>query len=265
MKEVLVLLGSPRKGNSLAAARRVEKTLVERDFRVEYVFLSEMGIEACRGCFACLRTGIENCPLKDDVPAILEIMARADGIIFVSPVYVMGVSGLMKNFFDRLSSICHRPSFCGKYAMALSTVGAVGLKDTLRYMAGAVGSWQFRKVVKLGLRTPHAMDIERNMTPGNLRKIRKRALRFGNMILDGSYASPNLAQVLQFRFQRAVFTGGTSEEWPADSEFYSALAGRDYYCDVRVNPLLNLVGAVAEKLAGWSMSLRKRGEETADA
>lgn len=264
MKKVLVLIGSPRKGNSLAAAGKVEEVLAEKDIQVEYVFLAEMRIELCRGCFACLRNGIASCPIDDDIPSIMDRMRSSDGIIFVSPVYVMSVSGLMKNFLDRLSSICHRPVFCRQYAMVLATVGAIGLKDTLRYMAGATGSWQFRKVVELGIKTPHAFDTDRNMTNGNLRTIRRQSLRFREMLLNGRHVSPCMSQVLQFRLQRAIFTGAAASDWPADRKFYEALADRKYYCDVKVNPLYNFLGAVAEKMTRWFTGGREEERKAAD-
>jgi multimeric flavodoxin WrbA len=247
MKKVLTIIGSPRRGNSYAAALEVEKVLSAGGaMEMEYVFLSEMNVEMCRGCFACLKTGIEKCPIHDDVGVILEKINTADAVVFVSPVYVMSVSGLMKNFFDRLCSICHRPVFCRKYAMVLSTVGAVGLKDTLKYMAGAVGSWQFRKVVKLGLKTPLSHDHKGNMTPGNLDRIRKRSIKLREMVLHDRHARPGLSQVIQFRIQRAIFTGKAASDWPADGRFYSALRDRKYFCDTRVNPLVNAIGALVE-------------------
>mgnify|MGYP001164390126 FL=1 len=251
MKRVLAINGSPRDGNTLAVLREAEKLLTEDgDIEFELVRLSEMDIGTCTGCFACLKHGIEKCPLNDDIPGILEKMTSADGIIFASPVYVMGVTGLFKNFLDRLASICHRPIFCDKYAMVLSTVGAIGLRSTLKYMAGAAGSWQFRKVIKAGIKTPYAYDTEKNMTAGKRASISRRVLRFRNMMLGDKYRSPSLPQVLQFRFQRAVFTRQAAD-WPADGRFYDALKGKKYYCEVRVNPLINAVGAAAEIIAGW--------------
>lgn len=258
MKRVLAINGSPRDGNTLAALREAEKVLTgDGDIEFELIKLHEMDISMCSGCFACLKHGIGKCPLNDDMPDILERMMSADGIIFASPVYVMGVTGLFKNFLDRLASICHRPVFCDKYAMVLSTVGAIGLGDTLKYMAGAVGSWQFRKVIKAGIKTPYAYDTDKNMTAGKRASISRRVLRFRNMMLEDKYCSPSLPQVLQFRFQRAVFTR-QADDWPADGRFYEALRGKKYYCDVKVNPLINAVGAAAEWIAGWMM---KSGNE----
>jgi NAD(P)H-dependent FMN reductase len=41
---------------------------------------------------------------KDDVAAIFEAMKAADLLIFATPVYVFGMSGLMKTFLDRIYS-----------------------------------------------------------------------------------------------------------------------------------------------------------------
>jgi multimeric flavodoxin WrbA len=254
MKHVLALVGSPRRGNTLAAVEAISRVLKEEEeMDVEFIHLSDSKIGMCRGCFACLKKGIENCPIDDELPDILHRMMMADGIIFASPVYVMSVSGLMKNFFDRLASICHRPIFCDKYAMVVATVGAIGLSDTLKYMSSAVGSWQFRKVIQLGIKTPLAFDYQENLSGRNSSIIIRQSRKFKTMILQGKYVSPGLMQVIQFRIQRAIFTGRASSDWPADREFYSSLKGRKFYCDVKVNPVFSFLGYLAERLVSLMM------------
>jgi putative NADPH-quinone reductase len=44
---------------------------------------------------------IGKCPLKDDMASILEEYIKADGYIYVSPVYESYVSALMKKFMER--------------------------------------------------------------------------------------------------------------------------------------------------------------------
>lgn len=51
------------------------------DVEFEYLMLPDVGLEPCRGCFACFERGEERCPIRDD----------ADGVIFASPVY--GLAG----------------------------------------------------------------------------------------------------------------------------------------------------------------------------
>ena len=71
-------------------------------------------------------------------------MLSADGIIFISPVYVHTVSALMKNFFDRFAYMCHQPRFRGKAAMFVATTELTGGKETLDYMRFPAFTWGFR-------------------------------------------------------------------------------------------------------------------------
>lgn len=77
-------------------------------------------------------------------------MKAADAIILASPVYVDDVSGITKNWIDRLAHVCHRPEFYGKYAYLLSTTGASSTRHTLRTM-NAPMYWGFTIIGRAGL------------------------------------------------------------------------------------------------------------------
>jgi multimeric flavodoxin WrbA len=94
-----------------------------------------------RVVFNCISKGGDLCPLKDDRDMIEEKMQEADGLVMVSPVYVMQVTSLMKNFIDRLAYRCHRPLYHGKKAIVLSTTGGMGLDKTLKYMKDITEVW----------------------------------------------------------------------------------------------------------------------------
>ena len=159
--KITAIIGSQRKGNTLKAVKRVEELLKERfgDMNFEYVMLMDADVKVCVGCFNCLAKGIEFCPLKDDIPAIIEKIKSSDGVIFASPVYVINVTPYMKNFIDRLSSICHRPELFNQHALVVSTVGGFGLKQVLKYMKDIAGVWGMRSVTELGLATPDRKSV----------------------------------------------------------------------------------------------------------
>lgn len=151
--KILAIIGSPRRGNSYKVAQAVEQEMkrLGKDVEFNYLFLREVNLEPCRGCGLCLTKGDNYCPVLDSRPDIEKQMTEADGIIFASPVYVMNVSGLMKNFIDRFAYICHRPRFFGKYALLVSTTGALGLNQALNAMRWPVMVWGFSIVGKLGV------------------------------------------------------------------------------------------------------------------
>lgn len=73
----------------------------------DIVALSKCRINQCIGCEVChteksyLKCIFED---KDDVKSVFDRMRAADIIVFATPVYVFGMSGLMKRFFDRINS-----------------------------------------------------------------------------------------------------------------------------------------------------------------
>ena len=84
------------------AEQRIEETLAGfGDVQFDYVHLKDVELKPCRGCFMCFMNGNERCPVKDDKEMIAQRLEEADGVIFVSPVYSMHVSSLMKLFVDR--------------------------------------------------------------------------------------------------------------------------------------------------------------------
>jgi multimeric flavodoxin WrbA len=90
----------------------------------EMIRLIKCRINWCLGCGKCMSEGV--CPQNDDVKEIQEKMRSADGIVFASPVYVLHVTGLLKNFIDRCLPMGHRPSLHGKYCAAVSAYAGIG-------------------------------------------------------------------------------------------------------------------------------------------
>lgn len=153
--KVMAVIGSPRKSNSYKITQKVEEKLKKfGDVEFEYIFLKDAHLETCRGCFACIQKGENLCPLKDDRVKIEAQMLNSDGVVFVSPNYCNGVTSIMKNFFDLIGYIGHRPRFFNQSAIVIATsAGPVGLKQTLfdlTYFAGG----GFHIVKKLGLMIP---------------------------------------------------------------------------------------------------------------
>ncbi len=76
-----------------AAARRA---------RAEQVFLSERKIAHCMGCFKCWTATPGKCVINDDMADLMEMVMSSDLIVLATPLYVDGVTAIMKDFMDRL-------------------------------------------------------------------------------------------------------------------------------------------------------------------
>ena len=106
--KVLALNGSLR-GARGATGKILQsmETGVERAGGIwNVVHLSELKIESCRACNHCQRTKSYKCIFDDtdNTEEVFSKMADSDVLIYASPVYVFGVSSLLKRFLERLHS-----------------------------------------------------------------------------------------------------------------------------------------------------------------
>ncbi len=255
--KILTVMGSPRKkGNSYRAARKMEEQLKKHgSYEFEYLFLKDTNLEICRGCFNCVSKGIDLCPLRDDREIIQEKMDESDGLILVSPVYVMTVPALLKNFIDRLAYLCHRPAYQGKKAMILCTSAGSGLKETLSYMEMIAGAWGYNVTGKCGLITaPWPPTV--NMEKKNNRKLQKTAQIFSKS-LQSKDKKVSFQDYMGFRIFKNVAENVT-EYMPADYEFYK---DKDYYYPTRIGILSKIGAKIMLKVIFYMMKDLGPGKE----
>ncbi len=94
-----------RQGHTAFLLSKLSKGAVFAGAEFEVVNLAELKINRCLSCGKCnspehyLKCVFDD---KDDVRSVFEKMAWADILVFATPVYVFGLSGLMKIFLDRL-------------------------------------------------------------------------------------------------------------------------------------------------------------------
>lgn len=101
MDEMIVLInGSPRKENSSKiidyAVSELEKC---KDKEHKVINLSEKEINFCKHCDYCKTHN--KCTIDDDCNSINSDLAKADGIVFVTPVYFGSMTGQLKTMLDR--------------------------------------------------------------------------------------------------------------------------------------------------------------------
>ncbi len=254
-EKVLVINGSPRKGNTFHLAGVVADELKRLGgVEVEYLHLSEKRIERCRGCGLCMTHGFEKCPIHDDVPGIIAAIHQSDGVILASPVYVYHISGQTKLFLDRLGAYFHRPAFYGRHAMALATTGFFGTAPTLKYMKSVLGALGFSTVITAG---GQARDLEDVFIPKLEQKAREAACRFHRNLSRGGSVRPSFGSLMQFSMQRKCFTDPrVGRLFPADKEHYTKLAGRLYPVEVPIDLKTRVTAWVAEALTRLFMRIR---------
>ena len=70
--------------------------------KTENILLAEKEIQHCKGCFACWLSTPGQCVIKDDMADILARCAGADVLVLATPLYFDNISGMLKDFMDRL-------------------------------------------------------------------------------------------------------------------------------------------------------------------
>ena len=169
-KQVLVILGSPRRmGNSAALAARISRGAESAGAEVENLFLQDLEISPCRGCETCQQHDSQGCAIKDDMQEIYPKLIRADAWVIASPVYWFTMSAQTKIFMDRcyaLLAYADNP-FVGKLVAIAMSYGDVdpvksGCVNALRTFLDAF-SYTRSKLVGLGYGSAEtAGEIENN-------------------------------------------------------------------------------------------------------
>ncbi len=157
--KILACTGSYRtNGNTARVLSLIEEQMRREADRVgetldfETVYLGHLNIQMCRGCRICFDQGEDRCPLRDDLLRLKARIKAADGIIAATPVYVDDVSGITKNWIDRLAHACHRPEFAGKGAYLLATTGSSPTSHALRTL-NALMYMGFHIIGRAGFKT----------------------------------------------------------------------------------------------------------------
>ena len=96
--KILVLNGSPRKGNSVAAIKAFTEGASEKH-EIEIVDTYHLKISPCMACEACACS--KGCVAGDDSNTIIDKMVEADMILFASPVYWWGITAQLKLVIDK--------------------------------------------------------------------------------------------------------------------------------------------------------------------
>ncbi|MBL4933329.1 flavodoxin family protein [Clostridium paridis] len=254
--KILTIIGSPKgKGNTYDTALKVETTLKKINDKIEfeYLYLKDVNLLPCKGCFQCFLKGEQFCPLKDDRELIERKMVEADGVIFATPVYAYNLTWLMKSFIDRFAYVCHRPRFHNKKAMVIVTTGAVGLDFVLFNLAQAVGTWGYSVVSKLGVMYPPEKILEeqeRKLRKKTEKNIKKAATKFYFALKENKVKKPNFLNVLAFRLQKDAFS--RKDQNLADYKYWKGKGWIEketkFYYSVKINIIIRVITSIIAKI-----------------
>lgn len=69
---------------------------------VNAIFLRDLEIKRCIGCFSCWVNSPGKCIFRDEMDQILEQFIQSDMVVYYTPIRFGGYSHLIKNVLDRL-------------------------------------------------------------------------------------------------------------------------------------------------------------------
>ena len=167
---IIAVCGSPRNGNTEFILKRILAKAGELGASTELVLLREKRIEFCDGCSSCDSSG--ECKIRDDMRIIYPKLESADLIILGSPNYFSNMSGMMKNFVDRLNPFCTNKKLKNKKVVVV-VIGGLNTPNTIKYsirsIESVVNAIEASLVGDLYLTGEKSQDIENN--PDDIKKI----------------------------------------------------------------------------------------------
>lgn len=103
--KILGISGGMRNGSNDGMCIEALMGAKEMGAEVEFIQLQNLHIEHCTGCTACVQSVLGGrggkCVLKDDFDWLLDKMLDADGIVFSTPIFEKGATGLFHTITDR--------------------------------------------------------------------------------------------------------------------------------------------------------------------
>ena len=191
MKTVFIINGSYRKDGDTAFLienfmRGFKEIGVESE--IEIVFLKDVSMEYCRGCWSCAdpensKKPIGACPIEDEVKPLLEKSLACDVLVYATPVYEMGPSAVMKKFLERNLPVVGgiKLGFFGRSAKRKGKAGAIILSSGAPYpMNKLLGFTRYpKKILSLFCRF-HACDKIFVLPAGGVGGSEKTRSRWGD-------------------------------------------------------------------------------------
>lgn len=122
---VLGLVGSRRRvGNTEILVKEALKAAQDRGADVALIRLSDLYVQQCNGCMACMGKG-ERCRLQDDMNFFGEELEKSDGIVLGAPSYLHIPPGTFCLINERLNGMM-LPKDRIKMAVSIGTAGLAG-------------------------------------------------------------------------------------------------------------------------------------------
>ncbi len=253
MARVLIVDAGLKPGWTKAAADRLAE-LLQKDGSIEIdrVNLREEQIAPCTGCAICLERGEQKCRNhSDSADKIIGRMLEADGIITVSPNYSLQVPALLKNMYDRLAYVFHRPRLFGRLSMAVVVQGVYGGGKVVSYINEIMAFWgagTMKGAVVSGALYPSSR-MDQKVLDRRDAELSKAAARFAGRLRGYRQGRPSLFRLAIFRMTRSSMKY-SPEALAVDRKYFedNGWLESGYYYDVRLDPVSLVLGNLIDRM-----------------
>ena len=179
---------------------RIGKVDAEAGF--DAVHLMEIDLPFCLGCSACFRLGHEKCPHNGIIGEIIRKIEAADGVIVLSSAFNLRETALLKNLFDHLCFLLHRPHFFQSKALILTTTGGVGAKSTAKSIASFLAGIGFNRCYRFGV-AAHSWNAYQ-VSEKSARQLEKTTNRFAQDVASSTLHSPAALVLIPYNLFRGM-------------------------------------------------------------
>jgi multimeric flavodoxin WrbA len=247
--KILLINGSPRKGNTLEVIKKIEKYLIDSNHETEIIHIKEYDIKTCVGCYRCVLDGREKCPfIADDTDIILKKMIIADGIVLSAPVFALGIPGYFKNFFDRIAYNGHRPEMYNKPTLVVSTTAGMGTEYVIQ---------QLKRLDVIGLKIIDSIGFLVYPTGKDTISVSKKKeseiikviKKFKIALINQKNIKPKVIQIIQFYGLKLNSNFGKSV-YKADYEYFK---NKDFFIESNIHPIKRIIGKMVYKIGMSSL------------
>ena len=212
--KILVIDGCGRKGNTWSVVECAMNEIKEKypDVEFEKLELAKINLPFCIGCSNCFRLGHEKCPHYTIMNGIIQKIENADGVIICSTTYNWSETGYVKNLFDHLCFMLHRPYFYKEKALVITTAGGTGQKKAAKRIASTLRGIGFNRCYNIALASVSWNAYTLNDKHKKI--ISNKAIMFARDVASKKLHSPRLLNIIPYNIMR-----GMGQNYAKDSEY----------------------------------------------
>lgn len=200
----LVINGSPHRGNTWKLTLQAMRTIRTADATAEFdeVHLGEANLPFCLGCSACFRLGHEKCPHSGIITEMIRKIEAADGVIVLSSTFNLRETALLKNLFDHLCFMLHRPRFFQSKALVLTTTGGVGARRAAKSIKSFLKGIGFNRCHTFAVASHSWNDYHIGKT--TTRRLERATRRFQWDVASKKLHRPSLLVLIPYNLFRGM-------------------------------------------------------------